>query len=409
MTDPDRPRLRRVEAFPLEAEGRKMICLRDAEGYVDDVLMISPAAMFILALCDGSRTLEDVRAEFRGTFGQDLDAGELSALLGRMDEQHLLEGPAFERFRERTERAFLDRDHRPSAFAGKVFPETANELSAHLEGMILELPEATDAPSDRGPMRAAIAPHIDFMRGGESYATMYRALRAEARGDLFVILGTVHAATSQIFTGTRKHFETPLGRMPTATDLVDRLSRRFGGDLFEDEYAHRSEHSIEFQTVFLRHVMRGRDVEILPILCGSFHEFVQAGRSPADAPVVQDFLGALGEVLGEEERDVFFLAGADLSHVGPKFGDPDPPTPESCKALEVDDRRSLEFALRGDAEGFYRSVQEEGDRRKICGLSPIYTMLRLIESADGRLLHYDQADDPTMPGVVSYASVAYYR
>ena len=54
------------------------------------------------------------------------------------------------------------------------------------------------------------------------------------------------------------------------------------------------------------------------------------------------------------------------------------------------------------------TIQEEGDRRKVCGLSPIYVLLKLLASKEGQLLHYDQAPDPTMPGVVSYASVGYY-
>ena len=42
-------------------------------------------------------------------------------------------------------------------------------------------------------------------------------------------------------------------------------------------------------------------------------------------------------------------------------------TPDSVKRLEEEDRRTLDFAVRGDGEGFYRSIQQDGDRRKVCG------------------------------------------
>jgi hypothetical protein len=48
----------------------------------------------------------------------------------------------------------------------------------------------------------------------------------------------------------------------------------------------------------------------------------------------------------------------------------------------------------------------DGDRRKICGLPPIYTMLSVIEADSGRLLKYQYFPDPA--GTVSFASMAFY-
>ena len=45
----------------------------------------------------------------------------------------------------------------------------------------------------------------------------------------------------------------------------------------------------------------------------------------------------------------------------------------------------------GDADGFWELVTERGDDDlKWCGTSPIYTFLRALPEARGRLLGYDQ-------------------
>jgi hypothetical protein len=59
----------------------------------------------------------------------------------------------------------------------------------------------------------------------------------------------------------------------------------------------------------------------------------------------------------------------------------------------------------GDAAAFFESVRQDGDRRRICGLSPIYTLLRMLDGTRGTLRRYDQWPDPQ--GVVSFASVVF--
>jgi hypothetical protein len=60
----------------------------------------------------------------------------------------------------------------------------------------------------------------------------------------------------------------------------------------------------------------------------------------------------------------------------------------------------------GDAEGFFRLVARDGDRRRICGLPPIYTMMQVLPQSLGRLLHYGQWPDPQ--GTVTFASLVMY-
>lgn len=68
----------------------------------------------------------------------------------------------------------------------------------------------------------------------------------------------------------------------------------------------------------------------------------------------------------------------------------------------------LGYAERMDAEGFFGVLSREKDRRRICGLVPIYVLLRLLEGTEGRLLKYSQSLDPASQSVVTFASMAYF-
>jgi hypothetical protein len=65
----------------------------------------------------------------------------------------------------------------------------------------------------------------------------------------------------------------------------------------------------------------------------------------------------------------------------------------------------LEDVAGGDPTGFYASIVHDGDRRRICGLSPIYTFLRALPGVQGRLLRYRQWPDPQ--GAVSFCAAAF--
>jgi hypothetical protein len=63
----------------------------------------------------------------------------------------------------------------------------------------------------------------------------------------------------------------------------------------------------------------------------------------------------------------------------------------------------LRAVTRADAAAFFESVAADGDRRRICGYSPIYALLRCLPDAKGTLRHYGQWPDPQ--AVVTHASV----
>jgi len=94
--------------------------------------------------------------------------------------------------------------------------------------------------------------------------------------------------------------------------------------------------------------------------------------------------------------------------MGFQFGDREGIHEYDLRVLSQEDREMLGYAERMDGEGFFSSISREKDRRRICGLSPIYSMLKILEANGGRLLKYDQAFTPETRSVVSFASLAFY-
>ena len=402
--------MRYVDAFPIDMEGKRLIYLRDPEGFSDQGVAVPPHVFQLLTLFDGERTLSEIPGAFALQFGgMGVTEDQVEALATQMDEVLLLDSDRFRRHREGVEEAFRLQPVRPAAHAGASYPEDPGELRTLIDGFF----DASDGPGRPNPLpsgqplKGLIAPHIDFNRGGPSFAWAYRALADSPPPDLFVVLGTGHAARAP-FVMSMKDFETPLGLLRTNKAFVSRVAEDVEEDLFVDEACHRSEHSIEFQAVFLKYLYPDRDVAIVPILCGSFHGLVARGESPASHPHIGVFLKALRSAVSEHGGRVCIVAGVDLSHVGPRFGDPEALTGADIEDALAHDRQVLSAAVRLDPEGMYDTVTRAGDRTRICGTSSIYTLLHGMEAETARELRHDRVVDDGGQSMVSFASVAFH-
>jgi AmmeMemoRadiSam system protein B len=252
---------------------------------------------------------------------------------------------------------------------------------------------------------------MDLWRAAAGYGHAYRALAEGLRAgvDTFVLLGTSHAPMRRPFAVCPKAFETPLGPLLPDLDALGALSGKTRFDLREDEYLHKGEHSLEFQAVFLRHVLgaRAEGARIVPVLCG-LGAAQATGSDPARDPEAESFLSALAALVEARAGRVMVIAGADLAHVGPRFGDGRPLDARGRAELRARDAESVDLALGLDAPGFFRQVASDLGTRRVCGLGPIYTMLRALRAARGERLHYDQHVDPDEGSIVSHASLAFY-
>ena len=403
----DCPRLRAVEAFPVDHEGQRFIALRDPAGYTSSVVMLPGGIVEIVAMFDGRHSMVDIQAEIMRRHGELVPRARLEELVGGLDEQGFIDSVRFGARRAEIDGAYLASPTRPAAHAGGSYAGEPDALRETMDRFFTspDGPGAIAWPAQAGgAVKGVIAPHIDYHRGGPAYAWAYRRLAEASDGDLFVIFGTCHAGMADPFALTRKDYATPLGPAAVDQDFVDAVVARTGQACFASELGHRGEHSIEFQAVFLRYLYGGRrDFTIVPILASFAHEALAAGRGPESDPRVPRFLDALSDAIAASRRRVVVIAGADLAHVGPRFGDAEPISPEKLRRIESEDREMLATVERRDARAFFDSVARDGDLRRICGYSPIYATLRVVGEAEGRLHHYGQWPDPQ--AVVTFASL----
>jgi AmmeMemoRadiSam system protein B len=410
MSSLERPKLRPLTARRIEQEGQPCVMLQDPSGVVaQPVLIPFDGYSYVVRHFNGQSTLVEIQARVLRETGQFLAMKELEDLVRRFDEAMIIEGPAFAVFHQQ----YRESGRRPAALAGRSYAATLRALRAQLEQFFVGaqgagVPAADGAADGRG-FRGILSPHIDFQRGGPVYTWSYRELVERSHADTFVILGVAHQYCRRRFVLTYKDFETPLGVIPTDRSYVDRIASFAGRDLFDDELSHRTEHSIEFQVVFLQYVLGGRrDFTIIPILVGSFHDLMERGVDPIDDPDVARFVEALRAAEAASGRAVAYIGGIDLCHVGPEFGDPSPVDLTLQQQVRQFDGAMLDRAAAGDPQGWFRTAAGVGNRWRVCGLAATYTFLHAIGPARGRLLKYDQTLDDRRTCCVSFASMAFH-
>ena len=398
-----RPRLRDVEIQPIQHQGQAMILLRDPLRLSEAAVAIPQPLAPLLGLMDGTRDEAALQAAFTVRIGMRLAPGLLSRLVADLDKAYLLDNERSAAAIGAALQAYRKVPFRPMESAGSSFPADPAEAAARLQGYVDALPPVA-ADQEAGPVRGVISPHIDYQRGGPVYAEVWRAAaQAAADADVAIIFGTDHQGSNGALTLTRQSYATPWGMLPTDQALVDGLAEALGPeDAFAEELHHAHEHSIELAAVWLHFIRGGRPVAMLPILCGSFGGFVAGEGDPAAFEPFNAALRALGASIGS--RRALVVAAADLAHVGPAFGDPYGLDFVARAQLRSADERLLAAVYDGDAAAFFDTLQAERDRRRVCGLPPIYLTLRLLEKACGELAGY--AVCPADPQGLSFVTVA---
>jgi len=407
---PLNPRLRPIEAFPVRMNNQDYVCLRDPQSLANQPIFLNKKLVFIVSRMNGSNSLRDIQLDYCRSTGEILPMEVLESIVEQLDEKHYLDSQSFQDFYEGLVREFRDATTRPAYHAGSAYEKSHEALVSQILSFFAppEGPGTVFSPDHSEPLRGLIAPHIDFLRGGPTYAHAYKALADKPGTDTFVIFGTCHTPMQQRFALTLKDYETPLGPAMTDQDFVRSLAARARRQYLSDEFSHRGEHSIEFQTVCLKYVLGDKPFKIVPILVGSFHDLYSNGKTAAENPEIQNVVDALTETIEEAAVQVCVIAGADLAHVGRRFGDASGPTECSLREVQSEDRIFLRLVEAGDAEGLFQSIAADNDRRRVCGFPPIYMTLRCLKETQGRLLQYRQWSDFEAGAAVTFAAVALY-
>ena len=402
------PRLRNdLDVMPSPSSEHPGLLLRDPFQYTDSILVIPPPLVPALQFLDGESTENDLHNFLSEQLGGNVPAELIGHLVGTLQSQGFLQTEEHQRMKETAHAAFRDLPQRQASHAGAAYPDDPKALRAEFGKYFSSAPASSQ--TGKGLIGIA-APHVSPFGGWRSYAAAYSNLAPNGHDQrTYVVLGTSHYGPPEKFGMTRKPFVTPYGTLPVDTGLVDWIEARASDAVVMEDYCHSVEHSIEFQCVFLQHVL-GPEVRILPILCGSFFESLMTGKPPESSPAVNRLFETLGELADRERGKLFWVLGVDLAHIGQRYGDEFEVKSETGRMLSIreQDQERLNRYMRGDSEAFFAHIHPEQDVLRWCGYSPMYTFLKAVPEARGSLLHYEQWQiDPH--SVVSCAALSFTR
>jgi MEMO1 family protein len=393
-----------IEILPARLEGRDLIVVRDPLGIAQQNAALSMEVAPYLRLFDGSSTIGDLQMvmirENGGALVFRSDAERVVAELSRLG---LLQTEQYREKKERIVREFAESPERPAALSGASYPQDVAALGDLLDRVLSLAPPPPGSLA--GPPCALAAPHIDLRVAERTYAAAYGGIRFAAPSAV-LLLGTGHALGETRYSITEKTFSTPLGRAAADREAVARIRAAAARALAADDFAHRSEHSLEFQLLFLQRLFPMERVPIVPVLCGQMEDLFETSISPLDDPGIVSLVEAISAWLAGPPGGKLAVAGVDLSHVGPKFGDA-----RTGRSLEAEvrayDREILEALVAGDAAALFRAGARARNRYRICGFSALWTLLAVLPGIRGTVLDHDVWHEEPTRSAVSFAAVAF--
>lgn len=409
---PTNPKLRPLDMRWVQGQDkRSFLLLHDPLGLAPSDLLIPGEIAPLLALLDGSRDISTVHSAFLLRTGLPLSLTQVQEFVAALERALLLEGPRFQEAQRHALERFRRAPYRPPALAGVVYPSDPQTLTRFCQQAWEAVRQQGVPAPPTAPVIGVLSPHIDYQRGWPVYAKTWGLAAPFLQDvDTVVVLGTDHQGGAGSLTLTRQNYATPWGSLPTDRSLVDALAEAIGPEAaFAQELHHAHEHSIELALVWLHYALGGKEVSLVPVLCGHFAHWMADGLTPAQDARLERFLDALRE--GLRGRRWLVVAAGDLAHVGPAFGDALPYDLVSKARLQEADQSLLATVAQGDADGFFRTLQGEQDRRKVCGLSCIYLALRLIGvGIEGHMVDYAQCPaDAQGTSLVSIAGLLWTR
>ena len=397
------PCVRHVEPQPFEHNGQQVIHLRDPHRFVENGLTVSMSAYWIITLMNGANSVAEIRDTFNARYRSTITAEEVEALVRSLDENYLLDNERFANYKKERYSEFHSESVRKAALAETSYPNDPEELSNLLETFLANGGSGSTQQTD-----ALIAPHIDLSAGGASFGAAYAELRG-SDAETFVILGTGHTLSDDFFACIDKDFETPLGVSPLDRTFLGKLEKEFGEPIYKNEYAHKFEHSIEFQVLFLQKLFSDSNPpkKIVPILF-SFPETVDDMDHPIfNAERIDRFSAALQKTIDGSGGKICLIGGIDLSHIGKRFGQESGASAERLKELEDEDRTALKHVADGKKNEFVQYMKKVNPQNNICGFPVLYVMMDLLNGRKGKLLDYRQNVEGDNESAVSFAAMTF--
>ncbi|RPI01194.1 MAG: AmmeMemoRadiSam system protein B [Calditrichaeota bacterium] len=395
------PKLRSDLDFQLISHAhRSYYILKDPFQMAEKVFLFPSEYLAILRLFDGRHSMEDIFAEYEKHIDR-ASARKFVKFIKNLDRSYLLETRHYEKQLTRLSRIFHEQPTRPAAYAGMSYADDRDDLIREIDNYERQIRHSSPAPvRPAKKIMAIVSPHIDPRLGGAAYASVYRALKGTTTS-LFLILGIAHRGMKNQFALTDKDFETPLGVVNADQAFIKRLAQKCTIDYFVDELAHRSEHSIEFQTLFLRHFLN-RPFTIVPILCSFLHVL-----SDKELESFQEFVSALRATIAEEKRELILIAGVDLSHLGPQYGQNQIPDAFLLSQVEAFDRQILDALFARDAKRLDLLFEQTNNQYNVCGYPALRTLIELLPPSTPQIICYENVPMDENRSTVTFAGALF--
>lgn len=444
-----RPRLRPIRGFGFMQEGKPVLGLADARQLSEKVVFTTPAAQAILPFMTGEHDIDTIVAKVneavKDRIKEPLGRGILETFVAQLDDAALIEGPNFESLLKQVRADFDSQSILPPAvtanFADILVQQEfgegtteeqktqhgARKLRAIFDEWIKQALDKAPDPSFDALPKAVVAPHLDYGRGWLNYAHVYGRMRVVDRPDRVIILGTNHFGSGTGVTGCDKGYQTPLGTSPVDDAFVASLKKNLGADyaerLFRDRYDHEREHSIELQVAWVQHVFGpgpgAEDRANVPVFAALVHDpAIRAGDSyDGSGLAIQPFIDALRKTIDQAGGRTLIVASADLSHVGPQFGDQvklqgdEAENPQGVEARNKaihHDRAMLEMVRQNKPDDLIAAMAWQKNPTRWCSVGNLVATLKTTQPSEVRLLHYAAAMDPQGMGMVSSCAAAMF-
>lgn len=192
---------------------------------------------------------------------------------------------------------------RPSPIAGTWYSNDSERLKQELDGYL----QHAKTPSINGRVMGVISPHAGYRYSGKTAGHAFRAVSGQSPS-VVVIFSPYHDYhPAAIISSAHTHYETPLGSVPVAVDLLNTFRGQMSSEANLDIalVANDREHSLEIELPFLQRVLKG-EFSLLPLMIRSHNVWTAKQIGRVLAPLLDEVSACL------------LVASTDLSHFYPE-------------------------------------------------------------------------------------------
>lgn len=264
--------------------------------------------------------------------------------------------------------------------AGKFYPGSAAELKNMVDSFLGQ----TTVEPVKGELMAIIVPHAGYQYSGRVAAYGFKQLLGR-QYDYVVVLSPSHTKNFEgAATRLVKNFETPLGKIPVATDIVEKMIKKYEW-IVDDPVVYEREHSLEVELPFLQSTLQ--NFKLIPLVVGTH-----------DLGIIQNIAGSLNEELSDKK--VLYVVSTDMSHYHPYD-----------RAVKMD-KETIRLLTEEKFDDFIKRISD--GTCELCGFAPVMTIMALYNMSGGgqiKLLKYENSGDVVgeKSRVVGYSALAVER